>query len=71
MKLFAKRELEASTVGLRIRVKGNLGAEKKAAAIAEILLSIKNRSATRALSLRLDLPLPVDIYRGLVTLRFE
>jgi hypothetical protein len=38
--------LETNAVSLRIHGKGNLSAKKKEEAIAEILLSIKERRAT-------------------------
>jgi hypothetical protein len=38
--------MEANTVSVRIHGQGNLGAKKKDEAIADILLSIKERRAT-------------------------
>jgi hypothetical protein len=38
--------LEANAISVRIHGQGNLGAKKKDEAIAEILLSIKERRAT-------------------------
>jgi threonyl-tRNA synthetase len=44
--VIGNRDLEANAVSLRVHGKGNLGAKVKGEAIAEILLSIKERRAT-------------------------
>jgi threonyl-tRNA synthetase len=46
MLVIGNRDLEAGAVSVRVHGKGNLGAKNKDEVIAEILLSIKNRSAT-------------------------
>jgi len=46
MLVIGNRDLEAGAVSVRVHGKGNLGAKKKEDAIAEILVSIKDRSAT-------------------------
>ena len=43
MLVIGKRDLEAGAVSVRVHGKGNLGAKPRAEAIAEILLSIKER----------------------------
>ena len=43
MFVIGKRDLEANAVSVRVHGKGNLGAKPRADAIAEILLSIKER----------------------------
>jgi threonyl-tRNA synthetase len=45
MFVIGKRDLEANAVSLRLHGKGNLGAKPRSEAIAEILLSIKERRA--------------------------
>jgi len=45
MFVIGKRDMEADAVSVRIHGKGNLGAKPRAEAIAEILLSIKERRA--------------------------
>jgi threonyl-tRNA synthetase len=45
MFVIGKRDMEAGAVSVRVHGKGNLGAKPKADAIAEILLSIKERRA--------------------------
>jgi threonyl-tRNA synthetase len=45
MFVIGKRDLEADAVSVRVHGKGNLGAKPRAEAIAEILLSIKERRA--------------------------
>src|SRR5215471_10847659 len=45
MFVIGKRDLEAGAVSVRVHGKGNLGAKPRADAIAEILLSIKERRA--------------------------
>jgi threonyl-tRNA synthetase len=46
MLVIGNRDLEAGAVSVRVHGKGNLGAKRKEEAIAEILLSIKERRAT-------------------------
>jgi threonyl-tRNA synthetase len=46
MLVIGNRDLEAHAVSVRVHGKGNLGAKAKGEAIAEILLSIKDRRAT-------------------------
>ena len=46
MLVIGKRDMEANAVSVRVHGKGNLGAKVKGEAIAEILLSIKERRAT-------------------------
>jgi threonyl-tRNA synthetase len=46
MLVLGNRDLEANAVSVRVHGKGNLGAKVKGEAIAEILLSIKERRAT-------------------------
>ena len=41
--IIGKRDLDADAVSVRVHGKGNLGAKARADAIAEILLSIKER----------------------------
>ena len=43
MFVIGKRDMEANAVSVRVHGKGNLGAKQRAEAIAEILLSIKER----------------------------
>ena len=43
MLVIGKRDMEADAVSVRIHGKGNIGAKPGAEAIAEILLSIKER----------------------------
>ena len=43
MFVIGKRDMEADAVSVRIHGKGNFGAKPRAEAIAEILLSIKER----------------------------
>jgi threonyl-tRNA synthetase len=43
MFVIGKRDMEADAVSIRVHGKGNLGAKRRAEAIAEILLSIKER----------------------------
>ena len=43
MFVIGKRDMEADAVSVRIHRKGNLGAKPRGEAIAEILLSIKDR----------------------------
>ena len=45
MFVIRNRDMEADTVSVRVHGKGNLGAKPRAEAIAEILLSIKERRA--------------------------
>ena len=45
MFVIGKRDMEADTVSVRVHDKGNLGAKPRADAIAEILLSMKERRA--------------------------
>src|SRR5919198_6620603 len=45
MFVIGKRDMEANAVSVRVHGKGNLGAKPRADAIAEILLSIKERRA--------------------------
>ena len=45
MFVIGKRDMEADAVSVRIHRKGNLGAKPRGEAIAEILLSIKERRA--------------------------
>jgi threonyl-tRNA synthetase len=45
MFVIGKRDMEANAVSVRVHGKGNLGAKPRAAAISEILLSIKERRA--------------------------
>jgi threonyl-tRNA synthetase len=47
MFVIGKRDMDANAVSVRIHGKGNLGAKPRAEAIAEILLSIKERRADR------------------------
>jgi threonyl-tRNA synthetase len=47
MFVIGKREMEANAVSVRVHGKGNLGPKPRAEAIAEILLSIKERRADR------------------------
>jgi len=43
MFVIGKRDMDASVVSVRVHGKGNLGAKPRTDAIAEILLSIKER----------------------------
>ena len=43
MLMIGKRDMEADAVSVRVHGKGNLGAKPRADAMAEILLSIKER----------------------------
>jgi threonyl-tRNA synthetase len=43
MFVIGKRDMEANAVSVRVHGKGNLGAKPRAEAIADILLSIKER----------------------------
>ena len=43
MFVIGKRNMEADAVSVRVHGKGNLGAKQRGEAIAEILLSIKER----------------------------
>jgi threonyl-tRNA synthetase len=45
MFVIGKRDMEANAVSVRVHRKGNLGAKPRAEAIAEIVLSIKERRA--------------------------
>ncbi len=45
MFVIGKRDMDADAVSVRVHGKGNLGAKPRAEAIAEILLSIKERRA--------------------------
>ena len=45
MLVIGNRDLEAGAVSVRVHGQGNLGAKEKDEAIAEILLSIKERRA--------------------------
>jgi len=45
MLVIGKRDMEAGAVSVRVHGKGNLGARPRAEAIAEILLSFKERRA--------------------------
>jgi threonyl-tRNA synthetase len=47
MFVIGKRDMDADAVSVRVHGKGNLGAKKKGEAIAEILLSIKERRGDR------------------------
>ena len=47
MFVIGKRDMEANAVSVRVHGKGNLGAKPRAEAIAEILLSIKERRGDR------------------------
>ena len=46
MFVIGKRDMDADAVSVRVHGKGNLGAKPRPEAIAEILLSIKERRAT-------------------------
>jgi threonyl-tRNA synthetase len=43
--MILERDMDADAVSVRVHGKGNLGAKPRAEAIAEILLSIKERRA--------------------------
>jgi threonyl-tRNA synthetase len=45
MFVIGKRDMDAEAVSVRVHGKGNLGAKPRGEAIAEILLSIKERRA--------------------------
>jgi threonyl-tRNA synthetase len=45
MFVIGKRDMDANAVSVRVQGKGNLGAKPRGEAIAEILLSIKERRA--------------------------
>ena len=47
MFVIGKRDIEAEAVSVRVHGKGNLGAKPRGEAIAEILLSIKERRTDR------------------------
>ena len=46
MLVIGKRDMEANAVSVRVHGKGNLGAKPREEAIADILLSIKERRAS-------------------------
>src|SRR5512133_1329076 len=52
MFVIGKRDMEADAVSVRVHGKGNLGAKPRAEAIAELLVSIKERRATDSNSIR-------------------
>ena len=47
MFVIGKRDMDANAVSVRVHGKGNLGAKPRGEAIAEVLLSIKERRADR------------------------